>query len=100
MSGGVNSTGVLDSIEIYSISEDRWRLLTFKLPHKIQDLSMECVTQNEFMVFGGQNPEIEGQFIYKIEISNKNSYLISQLQNGQNDKSFLLKDKIFIFGVT
>lgn len=99
VAGGVNKTGLLDSIEEFSIADKTWTLLDIKIPHQIEDLSMHSIRAQELLIFGGQNPEIEKQFIYKIDIANKNPFLVSEMMNTTNDKSCLYKNKILSFGV-
>ena len=51
------------------------------------------------MIFGGTNSEIDLQFIYKVNLKEKNSYLISELETSNNEKSCLYNNKVLIFGV-
>lgn len=99
MAGGVNQAGLLDSIEAYSLADQSWSELEVKIPHQLQDLSMHSFCEQELLILGGHNPEIEKQFIYKIDIANKNPFLVSEMLHTNNDKSCLYKNKILCFGV-
>ena len=48
---------------------------------------------------GGSNPEIETQYVYKIEILKNNSFLVSEMNTNFNDKSCIFQNKILVFGV-
>ena len=61
---------------------------------------MQSLVQGEMLIFGGTNPEIEQQFIYKVDFNKNDSYLISQMNNYNNEKSCLYKNKILVFGVS
>lgn len=99
MAGGVNNLGLLNSIERFSISKKEWNLLQVTIPHQLQDLSLHCLTPHQLLIFGGSNPEIETQYVYKIEILKNNSFLVSEMNTNFNDKSCIFQNKILVFGV-
>lgn len=99
MAGGSGAAGLLDSVERFSVETQSWALLDLRLPHRLEDLSLLCLRPEELLIFGGQNPEIEKQFAYKVDVARRNAFLLCELAGEHIDKACLHKNKVLCFGV-
>ncbi len=82
--GGYNKDrGTLDSIEKYSIAENRWELLKIKMPLQLRRFMVVRVAKNLALILGGLSKySKESQKVYKFDYERMEMIEMESLEKG------------------